>query len=171
MEAEYLKYQNMIAKKAWQWSNRTGWDFEDVMAEGNLVFCQSMATYNPALSAFSTYLFNSLQMHYGNMYNKMKVQKRSGFLTDFDDLKSSDGFNPEQQIIFQDMLEKLNDDAKVIINAILDAPEDLIKTARKPNGKYKLSRSILATYFKDCRGWAVNRIWNAFADIQDVLAT
>lgn len=59
-ELMFDKYVKMIQKKAWEVSKNTGYDYEDIEAEGFKLYCEALKTWNPDKSSFSTHLHNYL---------------------------------------------------------------------------------------------------------------
>lgn len=57
---EIQNYRAMIAREAWRLARLYGLDFEDIEAQGLLVYCEALRLYDPAKGSFSTYLFSQL---------------------------------------------------------------------------------------------------------------
>jgi hypothetical protein len=53
---EYEKYKNMIHKKALCMFKTTGVPIEELISQGNLLFCEALLKYNADKASFSTYL-------------------------------------------------------------------------------------------------------------------
>lgn len=53
-------YKNMIAKRAWQFSQQFGLDFQELQSEGNLIFVMACRGHKAGGAAFGTYLWKCL---------------------------------------------------------------------------------------------------------------
>lgn len=170
MEQGYEDYQKMIANQAWKWASKSGQDFEELIAEGNLIFMTSQENFDPQKSRFSTYLYKSLNQHFGNLIESFASQKRdSRMIADQDiGLVASDSVDPESYAIFRDILSSLSNDSKLIINSVLETPAELVAMMSRGK-KTKMTKKVLTAYFKK-QGWGISRIWNAFSEIKQTIA-
>lgn len=165
MKIKFEDYEKLIISRAWTWQQKTKWEIEDLIAEGNLVFCKILNDYDPKKSAFSTYLFNSLQMHYGNLVNTANCQKAPKQATEDSIFCESVNINPEQETMFRQIINDLPNDAKEVVRAIFETPMEIIEIL----GIKKMTRNTLQKYFSQFRGWSQSRIWKAFSNIQQGL--
>ena len=67
-EIAFEKFANMINKKAWDVSKKTGVDFEELKAQGALIYCKTLENYDVGKSSFSTILYLSLNQLYEYAY-------------------------------------------------------------------------------------------------------
>lgn len=161
-EIKYEDYKNLIYKIAWTYHRKTGVDFEELVSEGNIAFCNAKKNFNPNKNIkFCTYLYCCLK-------NQMKdfVDKQNNHC-DFNEIKFYlEDKNSQFQI---KLFENLSDSSKIIVKTIINPPEEIIKWAqndkwpKKRDGKKHLSR-----YFRE-KGWKFQDIWNSFNEIQTVL--
>lgn len=163
---EYKDYEKMIVQRAWKWKAKTGQDIEDLIAEGNLVFCNCLQNYNHEKSAFGTFLYNSLQIHYGNLANTSRYQKTYNphNSVSFDEERLLPNFYPgdaEEITIFRQLIESLSSDAKEVVKAVFETPLEIISEM----GVTKITKYALQKYFAR-KGWKIKRIWTAFGEIQ-----
>jgi len=169
MTIEYKTYQKMIMKRAWIWHHKMPWmELDDLIAEGNLCFCKSLETFDPDLSQFGTYLYNSLQMHFGNLRNIAMTQKAEKPATGDLSFCLAPGADPEQVTIFHQIIDRLTDDAKEICRTVFETPVDMLEMLREMQS-VKVSRNGLQKYFVKKKGWRQGRIWEAFKEIQQAL--
>lgn len=63
-ETSFEKFAKMIDKKAWEVSKKTGVDFEELQAQGALIYCKTLENYDISKSSFSTILSISLNQLY-----------------------------------------------------------------------------------------------------------
>lgn len=71
----------MINKKAWEVSKKTGVDFEELQAQGALIYCKTLEKYDVGKSSFSTILYLSLNQLYEYSYY-YRDRKRDKTLTE-----------------------------------------------------------------------------------------
>jgi len=64
----FEKFTKMIDKKAWEVSKKTGVDFEELKAQGALIYCKTLESYDVSKSSFSTILYISLNQLYEYSY-------------------------------------------------------------------------------------------------------
>lgn len=177
MEIRYEDYESLIAARAWAWHKKIGWkwDIEDLIAEGNLVFCNSLTNYNPSKSSFCTYLYNSLQMHFGNIINTGLCQKAEpNFFYDLSEVDGEDNKkpvfscanDPETETIFRQIIRDLPSDSKEVVQAIFETPVEIIEAL----GIKKITKHAIFQYFTKFRGWPQNRVWKTFSQIQKAMA-
>lgn len=169
---EYKNYEKMIAQRAWKWKSRTGQEIEDLIAEGNLVFCKCIRDYDKKQSAFGTFLYNSLQMHFGNIANTSRYQKtcKPYACVEFDEAENnlalssytnSCAGNAEEITIFRQLLDNFSSDAKEVCKAVFETPLEIISEM----GVTRITKYALQKYFAR-KGWQTKRIWDAFGEIQ-----
>jgi hypothetical protein len=53
-------YIRMIRKSAWIHAKRYGMEYEDMEAQGFLIYCMAVKEHNPAKASFSTFLYRNL---------------------------------------------------------------------------------------------------------------
>ena len=67
-ELAFEKFTKMIDKKAWEVSEKTGVDFEELQAQGALIYCKTLEKYDISKASFSTILYLSLNQLYEYSY-------------------------------------------------------------------------------------------------------
>lgn len=64
----YKQYEKLIRKQAWKWSWENGFDFDEMLGEGNLVFCICYHQYNNKMRVkFSSFLYGKLNFRYQDL--------------------------------------------------------------------------------------------------------
>lgn len=169
-DIKYMDYLPMIKDRAKAWKIRTGWEQEDLISEGNLVFVLCLSAFDRSKSSFSTYLYRSLEMRFCNIVNFNRCKKSGNQyrnrMIELDN-RSIDSLIccPETENIFLQLIEGLPSDAKEIIQAIFEIPDEIIGVLKVT----RINKNVLARYFISFRGWTQTRVWNAFLKIQKVL--
>ena len=80
-EITFERFTKMIDKKAWEVSKKTGVDFEELQAQGALIYCKTLENYDIGKSSFSTILYISLNQLYEYAYY-FRDRKRDKTLTE-----------------------------------------------------------------------------------------
>ncbi len=158
---DYKKYKGIICHLAWKWHLKTGMEYEELLAEGNLVFVQACQTHK--YNAFTTYLYTMLQWHYGNMVQTKMKTINYDFALD-----GSEEGNPERQTIIHDRIDHLPEDAKDMVQAVLETPAELADMMIK-HGKTKMTQKVLHQYFREVKGWTIYRIWSTLSVVQKLM--
>lgn len=57
---DYKVYEKLVYSRAWYYSKKFGFNFNETKSEGNLIFCESILSYTKEKGKFSTYLWWNL---------------------------------------------------------------------------------------------------------------
>lgn len=165
-QIDYEDYQRLITSRALVWSKRTGWDFQELMSEGNLIYVRIIQKFDPTKSCFSTFLYNGLQIHFGNL-TRMKWRPERVEI-ELDQIPSFNN-NPERMAMFEELVRRLSKDAKILVECIFETPRDLIWMLRGRGKAVRITRHALLKYFCKKRGWSIPRYQKATKNIQMAL--
>lgn len=163
-EIKYEDYKKLIYKIAWTYHRKTGIDFEELVSEGNIAFCNAKKHFNPDKDIkFCTYLYIAIK-------NTMKdfIEKNNCFdNTNKINFEFKDVNNEFQIKLF----ENLSDSSKIMIKTIINPPSEIIEWAQSDKWpKKRDGKKHLLKYFRE-RGWKFQSIWDCFNEIQMVLGT
>lgn len=61
MNEHYKKYQNLLRDRAWYYSKKYNFDYQELLAEANLIYVETLKKYNSEKGKFSTYLYSCLK--------------------------------------------------------------------------------------------------------------
>jgi len=164
----YDDYRRLIAERAWYWAERTGWDFAELMAEGNLVFVLALREWKRERSRFSTFLYIRLNGRFGNLTKGLWRGEIAD--VDPDQISSSDG-NPEHVEALKEMIRHLSKDARTLVECILETPRDLMWMVGHHGKGVKITKRKLEKYFVQKKGWSHPRCWQASSEIRLALNT
>ena len=165
MGTEYENYKLLIYKKAHSFNITTGVPFDDLVAEGNLIFCEACKDYQNERAAFSTYLWKRLDK---GLYNYTKsINKHVGIV------EMSVDENPttvpcKKFESFTDFLllkESLSDKAFQIVSAVTDNPHMIFDLDNF--GKPKKARGSIFRHLRKKEGWSWAVIWKAFDEVKE----
>ena len=56
----FEKYQKLIQKQAWKYAKKWGVDYDDMVSEGYLIYCQTLKSWKPEKGSFTTHLYFAL---------------------------------------------------------------------------------------------------------------
>ena len=159
MEITFEKFSKMIDKKAWEVSKKTGVDFEELQAQGALIYCKTLKDYDISKSSFSTILYLSLNQLYEYSYY-YRDRKRDKTLTEkVEKAIESYNANPSLKDFLKFAKEKLSGDSYRLI-------EWLVNRTWEFQGRIKPCLAMAMRHFgwdreyskkiwEDCR-----RFWN-----------
>ena len=190
MEHKFEDYEALICHRARAWmrwfeqtsAKRSLWTLEDLIQEGAVIFCKCRDEYNPQKGAkFSTFLWNSLNIHFGNI----------GKLCHTDKAYRTDNLEPEQIerlhrdssscefVEFTQSMEraglegkngiKRNRDIQKIIGLVLNNPDTFI-VQLKESGCPRVTKRAIQKYVIEHWGWNISRTWETFKSIRQALA-
>lgn len=167
---EYKKYVRMINSISARFAKMYKIDFDEIKAEANLIFCESVNRYDENKGAvFSTYLYSQLNIRIWSYCEK--ELKRRACQIQCGDMENSEKeeegfyyfenkvFDLSQKFLFS-FLDKLEKDSREVIKTFFTFPEDKMSYAneRKP------AKKNLYKYFRD-KGWSNKRVFVAFDEI------
>lgn len=171
---EYEKYQLLIIERALSFHNTTGLDKEDLIAQGNLIFCQAKKKFDPKRKVkFSTYLHAALNNSlFSYVQNQQKHTNKREYKTQLTspelkkhplsliDSKSEGVFSLLQGVVF------LSKEAKYVIDTLLKSPGEIIDVVE--NKAPQTIRKNLHTFLRK-RGWTHIKIKKAFNELKNVM--
>jgi hypothetical protein len=166
IKPKYEDFKPMIISRARSWYGKAGNDLEDLISEGNEVFCYSIEKFDPSKATFSTYFYNSLNIHYMNMMNLSKCKKAPKPASDIDDnMFYLTSISVERETMFRQLVNDLPRDAKEVVMAIFETPAEIIEVLEIK----KITKSAIFQYFTQIKGWTQNRVWKAFNKVQQAI--
>lgn len=174
VEQLFLKHRNLIRKRAWVYAQTYKVEFEELEAQGYLIFLESLDKFDDTKAAFGTFLYWKLNGLQDFCYAKLKYQAPLASES-FDD-EDSESTPSRQQLKLQELaetsyalfLERL-ELAAAIMSLSSDACELLtwLKDGhwRKPS---YLRKTPSLSYAIDCwreKGWGLSRVENAWTEL------
>jgi RNA polymerase sigma factor (sigma-70 family) len=171
---EYEKYQLLIIERALSFHNTSGLDKEDLIAQGNLIFCMAKKKYDPKRKVkFATYLYTALnnrlfsyvqnqQKHtnkreYNTPVNMPEIKQYPKSLVDF---KTERLFSLLHSFVF------LSKEAEYVISILMKSPGEILNAVE--NIAPKTIKSDLQTFLKK-KGWKLTKIRETFNELKDVM--
>ena len=167
MKIEYEDYKNLIYQLAHRFSKTTGIEFDELVSCANLEFVKCQETFDPIMASFSTYLTIRVKGLFLEMAAK---QLRQPYLcSDSLPTRQDKTESAERQLLFKETLQKLSNDAQIIIQLIFNTPTHLINIILEDESRRKqITVSLLANYLQKW-GWKWHHILKAFKEIRKAL--
>lgn len=176
----FIKYQPMIRKAAWKASKLWGIEYQDMEAQGYLIYTETLERYNSDKSKFSTFLYSRLRTlnDYGKRLNRINNYNQIGYVETPnmapDSMKDFNSWmenailwfdSGEPFLSYDDFVEKLefydsaasdlSDKAKMILDYILSSSEE------------KYSFHSVKNYFRVTYKWPTCVIKKLWSEIQE----
>ena len=158
----YLDHQNLIHKACWDRCRKNpGLEFNELVGEGNLAYCEALQTWNPDKGKFSTHLVWRLRHHLGRA-NSIAYDHNNHTMTIDEGLQVSD---PKAVGGIWSALENLGSEAREVVGLILGSFGEL---ADFTAGSVKVTQGHIRSALRS-RGWSWRVIESAMAEIKVML--
>jgi len=165
----YFDIQNLIFDTVWKFQRQNGGDFDEMVAEANLIYMKAFLSHNPNKSQFSTWLRFALWKGLIDFRRFIREENRYINIKHFEEIENFHLYPASTYIPFWDLISELSDDAKTIVDLILEPPEIMQSAAlRKGNAPCNI-KTALRTHLSYVLGWSANQIKNSFQEIAAVL--
>ena len=158
---KYKENENLIRSRCWSFVKTTGLDFDDFFDIGIQVFMESVTSFDPEKSKFSTHLYQNLN---NTLINYVRREHKH---VDMDDEAISYygilKLNPRDFAISYEKKNSLSDDAKAIIDIVFYTPAEVLNLFDESSTK-KIRGSIVALLRK--KSWSWPRIWSTMRELK-----
>ena len=74
--------------------------------------------------------------------------------------------NPENYIIFKDIIERMGPDAREVVELLFDVPVGLMEKVQVKKGSLFLLKTHIRDYLENERGWSKLKVRRAFIEIK-----
>jgi len=166
------KYEPMIWKVAHLMSDSSEIEFEELEAEGHLVFSWLKYDYDKHRN-FGTILWLLLTRELGRFVDRNTDPKRElmsgGSIGDWDPDSvpaHHPEWNPRERLIWKETVEALSGEARIIIDILLTRPAETLNLSGEESAKRV--RDTLRSHLRT-KGWEVKRIVAVFREIRELL--
>jgi len=158
----------MMCARSWSFRETTGHDFTELMGVCEGIFMEAFHSYDPNRGAkFSTWLYRLLNQGLIDytQHNDLPPDLGEAVLEEIVPDHRSDG--PYQHMRVVELRSGLSDDARYILDLLLNAPVEALRDlgAQPP----KIIRGILQRYLR-AEGWKWKRIWEVMAELKTTAA-
>ena len=135
---------------------------EDLFSVASLSFVKACKTYNPESGALSTWVrfcgYKDLITYYNKEYKNKQIRQE-----DYESCKSDISISP----LF-DVLDSLDEDAKEIVNIVLNTPKEIEEAVQAKYITLKKVRKVIEKYLIS-KGWKRQKVLYCFSQIQKAL--
>ncbi len=152
-----LKNINLVRKVAWSFHNTTGIDFEELFDVALMNYVEYVQkTYDENKGKFSYWAYRNMEQ---TLINYCKGKQRQPKTQDINENDAVFEFHEK----FEDLLNEMPSDCKLISRLILLCPEDLA------NYPPKIARGKVVKLLRE-EGWTWERIWGGMKEMKLYLA-
>jgi DNA-directed RNA polymerase specialized sigma24 family protein len=179
----YLEVEKLIFDTVHRFIRLYGGDFEEYVAESNVVYMKVYEAFDPERGAFSTLLVTSIWNRLIDVsYDRSEAMKVHGASLD---AAKDDGGSLAEMVAdhrpanfnLEEFASDLTEDAKSVLRMVLKSPKefgphlsDMIEeVAMGKGGENRNWRSTIRNYLWEV-GWSVERISKTFSEIGAALA-
>lgn len=170
----YLQVEKMIYATAWKFKRKFGGDIDEIISEANLIYAQYAPLFRRRytkkghLITFAQYIHYFLwkRLEYPLLRKKVRHNRiaKQHELSDEPLAPTTGDFDPHE------WMKALSDEAKFVVNAVLEIPIDLrVCLVRRDSKSPAYSfRCALREYLRDL-GWSVKEVSQSFKEITGAL--
>ena len=167
----YRDVENLINKIVWKFQHKYGGTFDEWKGEANFIFAKAFNRYVEGSGTFITYLYICLQGQLNNFRARNTKQNQTisteVLSNDEGAFDLQDVHNPSSSFI--DLVDEIkSEDARTVLNLVLDMPEELKNTKMAGGSSPKHMKLFLKTYLQKI-GWTARRATESFQEIGDAL--
>lgn len=160
----------LLINRVNSWHDTTGVGQDELWHEAHTAFACAVRSFDATKgSKFSTYLYRCVenQMAYAvKKWNKvaapMIVQDADGNEVNPADLQPAP---QDREWMLRDEVDSLSDDAKTVVELLLDTPAELATILSENSNAPKLQRGSLKRYLQEQHGWSLTKVWDTFREI------
>jgi len=168
MNETFNDVRSLIRNVVWNFIRSHGGDFNEYEAEANHIFIKAYDNYDPKKAKFTTYLVNRIRgglLDYIKRTNKYAKHGHGIISIEQTEFDCSDG---KKQFYILDLLDEVTDDAKTILNLILDIPIEIEEDCLNRGTNGRAMKESIRRYMQKL-GWTKNRIKETFKEITEVI--
>lgn len=165
--------EKLIRQICYKFYKTHGGDFEEWIAEANLIFIETYDSYNNKRAEFSTWL--SLHVWRRLLAHKKRMHKQcpptfTNIGKDLGTIKFIVDTSTLTKPFFSstELLDGLREDTKTLINIIWQPPPAITKAKMKPGPNPCHIKIVLKNHLRKL-GWSWRRIKESFKEIEDVI--
>jgi len=157
----YADMERLICKIVWRLTNAYNADFEEVRSEANLIFLNAMKTYDEEKGALSTHLTCQITRRLQTYLHNQKKQTAVYLVSLFEDIE-----DPTSNLSMIDILDEVGEDAKTLIDLVLETPVDFMNSIR-PNAKN--FKTNMKRHSVKILGWTKRHYKETFEEVTNAL--
>ena len=166
----FLKFKKDIENISKKYSHKTNMEFDDLVAEGNLFFCECLEKFDQSRGEFENYFRRSLSGFYKDLTEK--ENRRETILEPEIIELFPDQDRENFDLIVSEKTEKV---LKAIFNPKVDFLKFELQNHRKISSrrtaeikKAPLTQKMIFKYFVS-EGWKAQEVYNCFYEIKNAI--
>ena len=165
----YFDVENLIYNIVWKFKNCYGGDFEELVAEANLLYIYAYNSHNKKTSKFSTWVYFCIWKGLIDFINFLKEKNKYGRVFLLEELECFQENFISSSETFVELIDEVGEDSKTIINLIMNLPKDLQNNILQRGGHPHNVRIPIRNYLSSKLGWTGKRIKESFDEIKKVI--
>ena len=162
LEETYEANKNWIYKIVWDFQQRYGGEFEELLAEANYGFVLNMKKYKPRKGKVTTWLYQSLTLHLRNYRQHEHIKNQVSVETPH---------HTNANLFIMDFLSELSTDALTVLTLFLETPTQIFDIAREdcPNPRHvgTIVKRRLTNQLQQKQGWPANKTKRIFKELAE----
>jgi len=167
----YQKHKNLIYQIVWRFKDKNGGDFEELLAEANLLFVLSIESYKEGKGAYNTWLHHVIRT--GLQDFKRFINQETCVKGKYESkIRSAESLQQTKKVhdgfCLVELLEDVGEDAKIIMELVYEPTQALQQLALK-NKLTQRTRKTIELFLHNNLGWQKKRIKRSFKEIQERL--
>jgi DNA-directed RNA polymerase specialized sigma24 family protein len=155
MTTLFKKHRNQIRKQAWTYSKKYNIEFDELEAQGYLIFCEALDRFDSNRGSFSTFLHHRLR----TLNDFCRSEKRKGGVN-IELFEDQLVYEDSEEEIFNESLDRLSDPAQRLL--------DLIKRGTFVNFSRKFGKCRLIGELKSM-GWKHTLATRAVEEVESLI--
>lgn len=156
---EYAEYRGLVRSIAARYAHKCPLEFEEIEAQANLLFVEAIATYDPALSSFSTWATRCITWGLNNYCFTKRLR------TAPDEIEMLDcTLDPERLVSFKERVKALSIDAQTIVTLLLGTNPMVLEIA--PDATPRHIKGVLRKYMRANMGMKHEAIWGTMRELK-----
>jgi DNA-directed RNA polymerase specialized sigma24 family protein len=158
----YGEVENLIHREVWRYHRATGVPVDELESNAAVAFCVAYKGFDPNRGQFSTHLVNTIRFHFLNEAKKIRKSVPATADVNLDNVGTDSPFDLNR------FTSELSEDARSMIMLLKEAPEDLAKVLKTPEG-FARKMSFLQWVAERFSSWHMGRIAATFNEIKGAL--
>ncbi len=138
----YRSVERMIWKICWTFSRDRN-ECDDCLSIANEAFLKAYDSYDPNRGAFTTLVYwcvtNKLRNHYTERKHRLAMEKTNTILECAVEDPAHEIPNRPMRML-ESLLADLGDDARLIVQAVIESPNEICKTLKRGTQKQRRNR-------------------------------
>ena len=177
-EQLYLEVRPMIGYWSWHYHRLTGIEHDELMAQGNLIYCECYDKYDEDRgAAFSSYLYSALDHGLSNWCRdrQRQVNELNGVVDQIIDHHHARSDRFVERLLIHEAVSQLSEEAKQVLDIIFTRQSTRrLRESRGGSWQWKdkpITRMQLRRYLIEHKKWSRPKVKHYFYEIESMLAS